>query len=192
MLFYFLHWVNLNLSDMRNWVNKTLSNWMQLNLSLTKFQVSTSAINSFNSMNFSVFHVSGKCNLVLFPVSLSHQADRWWKTIIFFTVTSLMVDAVGHVYKQKHNALLVQNWWIWQIVLKAESEKYFSIESRTFSSSLLLAIIARNHPSFFKIFSHFLHFCPNVQIFCPFLPIFNIVFALFCFFSEKSQHAHTF
>ena len=110
MLFYFLHWVNLNLSDMRNWVNKTLSNWMQLNLSLTKFQVSTSAINSFNSMNFSVFHVSGKCNLVLFPVSLSHQADRWWKTIIFFTVTSLMVDAVGHVYKQKHNALLVQNW----------------------------------------------------------------------------------
>ena len=37
---------------------------------------------------------------------------------------------------------------------------------RTFSSSLLCAIIARNHLLFFKIFSNFVHFCPVFQIFC--------------------------
>ena len=43
---------------------------------------------------------------------------------------------------------------------------------RAFSSSLLRAIIARNHLLFFKIFSNFVHFCPNFQIFCPFLTFF--------------------
>ena len=39
---------------------------------------------------------------------------------------------------------------------------------RSFSSSFLQAIIARNQLPFFKIFSNFGHFCPNFQIFCPF------------------------
>ena len=43
---------------------------------------------------------------------------------------------------------------------------------RAFSSCLLRAIIARNHLPFFKILSNFVHFCLNVQIFCPFLPFF--------------------
>ena len=53
--------------------------------------------------------------------------------------------------------------------------------ARPFSSSLLRAIIARNHVPFFKIFSNFVHFGSNVQIFCPFLPFF------FFSFSEKSH-----
>ena len=48
--------------------------------------------------------------------------------------------------------------------------------SRAYSNSLLRAIVARNHLPFFKIFSNFVHFCPNFQIFNPFLPLFNIFF----------------
>ena len=51
---------------------------------------------------------------------------------------------------------------------------------RAFSSSLLRAIVARNHLPFFKIFSNLVHFCPNFQIFCPFL-------TFFCLFSGKSH-----
>ena len=50
--------------------------------------------------------------------------------------------------------------WIWEI--------------RAFSSSLLHVIIACNHMPFFKLFSNFVHFCPNFQIFCLFLLFFNI------------------
>ena len=49
---------------------------------------------------------------------------------------------------------------------------------RAYSSSLLRAmraIIARNHLLIFKLFSNFVHFCPNFQIFCPFLPFFGII-----------------
>ena len=46
------------------------------------------------------------------------------------------------------------------------------IQLRAFFSSLLHAIIAHKHLPFFKIFSNFVHFCPNFQIFCPFLPFF--------------------
>ena len=58
---------------------------------------------------------------------------------------------------------------------------YFSV-SRACSISLLRAIITRNHLPFFKIFSNFVHFCPNLQTFCPFLTsltIFCPFFALF-------------
>ena len=51
--------------------------------------------------------------------------------------------------------------------------------TRTYSSSVLHAIIAPNHLPFFKIFSNFVHFSPNFQIICP--------FSKFIFlFSEKS------
>ena len=40
--------------------------------------------------------------------------------------------------------------------------------SRVYSSSLLGAIIARNHLPFFKIFSNFIYFSTNFQVFCPF------------------------
>ena len=51
---------------------------------------------------------------------------------------------------------------------------------RAFSSSLLRAIVTRNHLPFFKIFSNLVHFCPNFQIFCPFL-------TFFCLFYGKSR-----
>ena len=54
---------------------------------------------------------------------------------------------------------------------------------RAYSSGLLRAIIACNHLPFFKIFSNFVHFCPNFQIFSPF-------FALF--FLKNRTHALTF
>ena len=62
--------------------------------------------------------------------------------------------------------------------------KKLQCSNRAYSQSLLHAIIMCNYLPFFKIFSHFVHFCPNYQIFCPFLP-FLIFFALFLSFSEK-------
>ena len=40
--------------------------------------------------------------------------------------------------------------------------------NRAYSSSLLSVIIAHSHLPFLKIFSSFVHFCPNFQIFYPF------------------------
>ena len=51
---------------------------------------------------------------------------------------------------------------------------------RAFSSSLLHATVTRNRLPFFKISSNLVHFCPNVQIFCPFL-------TFFCLSSGKSH-----
>ena len=56
---------------------------------------------------------------------------------------------------------------------------------RAFSSSLLHALIAHNHLLFFNIFSNLAHFCPNFQIFCPFL-------TFFCVFSKKSHACDSF
>ena len=39
---------------------------------------------------------------------------------------------------------------------------------KAYSNSLLHAITAHNHLPFFKIFSNFVHICPNFQIFFPF------------------------
>ena len=54
---------------------------------------------------------------------------------------------------------------------------------RAFSSSSSSAIITHNHLPFLKIFSNLVHFCPNFQIFCPFLSFLTF----FCPFSEKSH-----
>ena len=45
---------------------------------------------------------------------------------------------------------------------------------RTYYSCFMHAKVAHMRLSFFKMFSDFVHFCPNFQIFC-----------LFCLFSEK-------
>ena len=59
----------------------------------------------------------------------------------------------------------------------------------TFPSSLLSELISHNHLPFFKIFSNFVHFCPNFHIFFPFLLFFNFFFfsPFFVLFSEKSH-----
>ena len=63
----------------------------------------------------------------------------------------------------------------------------FHCTTRAYSSSLLRAIIARNHLSLFKIFSNFVHFrkFPNR----PFLPFLNIFSP---FFWKNRTHALTF
>ena len=45
-------------------------------------------------------------------------------------------------------------------------------EDRAFSCSLLCVIITCNHLCFFKIFSNFVIFYSNFQIFCPFFSFF--------------------
>ena len=50
---------------------------------------------------------------------------------------------------------------------------------RALSSSLLRAIITRNHVPFFKIFSNFVHFWANFQIFCSFFDLFKHFFPFF-------------
>ena len=57
--------------------------------------------------------------------------------------------------------------------------------ARAFSSSLLRVIIAHNHLPFFKIFWNFVHFCPNFQIFCSCLLVFNNFLPFFCPFFWK-------
>ena len=51
-----------------------------------------------------------------------------------------------------------------QIITKPDKPN----DARAYSSSVLHAIIAHNHLPLFKIFSNFVHFCPNFQIFCSF------------------------
>ena len=52
--------------------------------------------------------------------------------------------------------------------------------ARASSSSLFHAIITHNHPPFFEVFSNFVHFCPNFQIFFPFS-------TFLCSYFEKSK-----
>ena len=60
------------------------------------------------------------------------------------------------------------------------SVNIFCATYKAYSSSLLHMIIACNHLPLFKIFSNFIHFCPNFQIFSPFS-------RFTCPFSEKSH-----
>ena len=48
-------------------------------------------------------------------------------------------------------------------------------DTRTYSSCFMHGIVTCTRLPFFKIFSFFIHFCPNFQIFCPFLPFFWII-----------------
>ena len=57
---------------------------------------------------------------------------------------------------------------------------------RDFSSNLLHAIILCNHLPFFKVFSNFVHFCPNFQIFCPFCPFWTFFRPFLPFFWKIS------
>ena len=52
--------------------------------------------------------------------------------------------------------------WNWVFLIS----KYW--QDRTYSNSLLHVINSYNHLPFFKIFSNFVHFCANFQIFCAF------------------------
>ena len=50
---------------------------------------------------------------------------------------------------------------------------YERFTCRAYSSSFMHAIVAHMRFPFFKVFSNFVHFCPNFQMFCPFCPFFR-------------------
>ena len=75
---------------------------------------------------------------------------------------------------------------------KIFNKSFYCRIPRAFSSSLLRAIIARNHLLFFKIFLNFVYFCRNFQILYIFLSFLNILLPFFCAFSENRAHALTF
>ena len=70
-------------------------------------------------------------------------------------------------YREKKSCQNLFFWWYFFFIV----HNNFT-ENRAYSSSLLRAIIARSHLPFFKILSNFVHFCPNFQIFCRFLPFY--------------------
>ena len=108
--------------------------------------------------------------------SLSRDIQEKWKSTYFYALNKLGLSfsvAISHNRRSRsemfHKIFIFYNfsklsqkhlWW--------SSFYYWSCrsKSRTYSISLLCAIIARNHMPFFKIFSDFIHFCPNFQIFC--------------------------
>ena len=114
-----------------------------------------------------------------------------WKTFGGFLL--LLQDIDLHIYR---------NWIAQHIVLGILKQLFFQISSIDFCTSFVSSIIifqiytesllhvqlsllhtqpflAVYHLPFFKIFSNFVHFCPNFQICCSFLPLFNIVFPFF-------------
>ena len=89
-------------------------------------------------------------SICLEVVSLSHFWHDFWRKIF------LMLNSINW-----------PNFIIWlSLLLKILGNMCIVI--RTYSSSLLHVIIVCNHLPFLKIYSGFLHFCPNFQIFCPF------------------------
>ena len=61
---------------------------------------------------------------------------------------------------------------------------------RAYPSCFMHAIVARMRLPFFNIFSNFVHFCSNFQIFCPFFAFFFFFF--FTLFMKNCTHALTF
>ena len=94
------------------------------------------------------------------------------------------------------NGLFLYLWkkkvWVkWTVNKQYAKIQKYRYKNRAFFSSLLHVIIACSHLPFFKIFSNFVRYCPNFQMFCPFLPFFNILFvffALFSFFALSSDN----
>ena len=62
---------------------------------------------------------------------------------------------------------------------------YLKSIGRENSSCFMHAIVAHIRLSFFKMFSNFVHFCRNFQIFYPFLPFFSEKSCACPYFSEQ-------
>ena len=110
------------------------------------------------------------------PISL-----EWVEWFCWFFALHLVICILLDIHWSYKNML----FWVGTVRHRLSANQFVSCFklNRAYSSSFLRAIIARNHLPFFKIFSNFVHFCPNFQIFCPFLNF----FVLFCPFSEKSH-----
>ena len=116
--------------------------------------------NIFASTNFGCFSSSAALAFAL------TFAEKTFRKFWLFKQNFSKIQPIAHIL------------WSIQRVPIAFTGRTPALYIRTFSSSLLRAIIARNHLLFFKIISNFEHFCPNFQIFCCFLPF----LAFFCIF----------
>ena len=87
----------------------------------------------------------------------THKRAYWrWSCICARSRYILPFTETGQFIKSFENRCLINKFY------------HLVSTDRAFSSSLLRAIIARNHLFFFKIFSHLVYFCPTFQICCPF------------------------
>ena len=85
------------------------------------------------------------------------------------------------------------NDWInvWLLLLPPHIQKtnfiaqlILEIKLAHYSGHILAVSCVQLRLPFFKIFSNFVHFCPNFRIFCPFLPfVWNIACMSLCFVS---------
>ena len=113
--------------------------------------------------------------------------------ITFFYVSFFLSSATkGLPSSLKNKIITLKKSDCWECIkshMKKNARAFpKNFTTRAFSSSLLRAIITRNHLPFFKIFSNFEHFCPDFQIFCPFFLLFNI----FAPFLKNHAYALTF
>ena len=79
---------------------------------------------------------------------------------------TVLLTLRNHIGKDLIDLSVQEEWFTGYIGML-----FFCCNIRAFSSSLLRAIIARNLLPFFKLFSNFVHFCPNSEIlalFCSF------------------------
>ena len=114
-----------------------------------------------------------------------------WQNLQRFSIDFLLLLVFNEIKKLNFGWIgtnarctLVRSRSLWAQLLKQ-----MICSDRAFSSSLLRAIIVRNHLPFFKVFSNFVHFCPTFQIFCPFLTFFCPFFPLFL---KNRTHVLTF
>ena len=110
------------------------------------------------------------CNKMYIKVVISIKYG--WNTIVWATKTYVdKISGIWILFIWKHKVIDIipgkKSSWSHITFLHKSYNKVFD-KIKAFSSSLLPAIIARNHLPFLKIFSNFVHFCLYFQIFCPF------------------------
>ena len=92
----------------------------------------------------------------------NHPSDFWkfWNCPSFTGA----ISKCSKIHLSNLSQTALPNMWL--LVLIDLINKLYHI--RAYSSSLLCAIIAHNHLPIFKIFSNFVHFCPNFKYFALF------------------------
>ena len=109
----------------------------------------------------------------------THDYRKNTTNYMLFSVT-IFKTSINWILSLKHG----KNWYFPQVLVTnysgsgsrlayLHSKKAHHMEAcRAYSSCFMDAIGACMRLPFFKIFSNFIHFCPNFQIFSPFFPFF--------------------
>ena len=121
------------------------------------------------------------CAVLVFYITLWTNIYPQWLTYFsqmfhFYTPWNILFSNVFRSYRNETLIWpLIWNRAYSEAVVQRCSEKRCSWKIHkavfAYSSSLLREIIARNH-MLLQIFSNLVYFCPNFQIFCPFLSFF--------------------